>query len=134
MRSRWADLAEFRESDFEYEPGTLVMFGGDKEITLSDGRHVHAIVTTKPGLVLNGGSDSEKDSTKIMIGIALTGTVPVKIAGKVKKFDRLVASRECAGCARRRRWYEFWRRPIGIALEDSEPFCETVKCVTRMEF
>mgnify|MGYP003295461789 CR=1 FL=1 len=55
MRSRWADLAEYKESDQAYEPGTLVMFGGAKEITLSNGVETHAIVTTKPGLVLNGG-------------------------------------------------------------------------------
>ena len=51
MRSRWADLAEFKEADKEYEPGTLVMFGGEKEITLSRNGVANAIVTTKPGLM-----------------------------------------------------------------------------------
>ena len=58
MRSRWADLAEYRESDRQYEPGTLVMFGGDKEITLSRNGVANAVVTTKPGLVLNGDEPS----------------------------------------------------------------------------
>ena len=55
MRSRWTgDIAEMYESDSIYDPGTLVMFGGDKEITRSDGKVCHAIVTEKPGVILNG--------------------------------------------------------------------------------
>lgn len=129
MRARWADLAEFKEADREYEPGTLVMFGGEKEITLSRNGVANAIVTTKPGLVLNG----ENIPGKTMVGIALTGTVPVRIVGKVKKFDRLVADKQYPGYARKRRWYEFWRRPIAIALE-SYPAGGIINCITKMEF
>ena len=89
----------------------------------------NAIVTTKPGLVLNG----ENIPGKIMVGIALTGTVPVRIVGKVKKFDRLVADKQYPGYARKRRWYEFWRRPIAIALE-SYPAGGIINCITKMEF
>jgi hypothetical protein len=42
------------ESDSTYEPGTLMMFGGEKEITRSDGKICNAIVTEKPGIILNG--------------------------------------------------------------------------------
>ncbi len=129
MRSRWADLAEFRESDREYEPGTLVMFGGEKEITLSRNGVANAIVTTKPGLVLNG----DNNPGKTMVGIALTGTVPVRIFGKVKKFDRLVASSKHPGYARKRKWYEFWRKPIAIALDNCS-IGGMVNCITKMEF
>lgn len=131
MRSRWADLAEFRESDREYEPGTLVMFGGEKEITLSRNGVANAIVTTKPGLILNG---DEPSKNCIMVGIALTGTIPVKIVGTVKKFDRLVASRQYPGYARTKKWYEFWKKPIAVALEDSGAFGDFVNCITKMEF
>ena len=55
MRARWSgDLAEMYESDSAYEPGTLVMFGGEKEITCSDGKICNAIVTENPGVILNG--------------------------------------------------------------------------------
>ena len=32
-RAKWGDLAEYYSSDAEYEPGTLVKFGGEKEVT-----------------------------------------------------------------------------------------------------
>lgn len=125
MRSRWADLAEFKEADKQYEPGTLVMFGGEKEITLARNGKANAIVTSKPGLVLNG----DNYPGKIMVGIALTGTVPVRIVGRVKKFDRLVADPKYPGYARARKWYEFWKKPIAIAME-SWPAGGVVQCVT----
>ena len=128
MRTRWADLAEFKESDKNYEPGTLVMFGGEKEITLSDGRTCHAIVTTNPGLVLNG----DKQEGKTMVGIALVGTVPVNIVGKVRKFDKLVPSRKHPGYAKRKGLLDIFKRPIGIAVSDGRG--GKVNCVTRMEF
>lgn len=129
MRSRWADLAEFKEADKQYQPGTLVMFGGEKEITLSDGHTCHAIVTTKPGLVLNG----EAQEGKTMVGIALVGTVPVNVCeSDIKKFDKLVPSTKFKGYARRRRWYDFFKRTIGIALSDSDG--GQVQCMTKMEF
>ena len=128
LRSRWADLCERYASDREYEPGTLVMFGGEKDITISDGKVCNAIVTTKPGLILNG-DDKAGD---IMVGIALCGTVPVSVVGPVRRFDKLVASYDVPGKARRRRWYDFFKKTIGIALEDSRD--DKVRCVTKMEF
>ena len=130
LRSRWADLAEIREADAEYPAGTLVMFGGVKEVTVSDGRTCHAIVTTNPGLVLNSdGIASDKGGH--MVGLALVGTVPVNVVGKVRKFDKIVPSKRFPGYARSRRWHEFFRKPIGIALSDSKG--GQVNCMTRME-
>lgn len=130
LRARWADLAEFKEADRDYDPGTLVMFGGEKEITLSRKGKCNAIVTTKPGLVLNG----DNYPGKIMVGIALTGTVPIKVVGGVRKFDRLVASSKYPGYARKKKWWEFWKKPIAIALENGAPFGDFVNCITKMEF
>lgn len=106
------------------------MFGGEKEITLSRGGVANAVVTTNPGLILNG---DEPSRDCIMVGIALIGTVPVKIVGKVRKFDKLVASSRYPGYARTKKWYEFWRKPIAIALENVEPFGDFVNCMTKME-
>lgn len=129
MRARWSgDLAEMYESDSIYEPGTLVMFGGEKEITCSDGKVCNAIVTEKPGVILNG----QEQPGKNMVGIALTGMVPVLVVEQIKKFDKLIPSRKFPGYARRRRWYDWFKKPIGIALEDSHD--GRVKCVTRLNF
>ena len=128
MRARWADLCEYREADDEYEPGTLVMFGGEKEVTRSNGSVCHAVVTTRPGVVLNA---PDADTGKKMVGLALVGSVPVNVVGVVRKFDKLVPSKECPGCARRKGMFDFFKRTIGIALEDSHD--GKVNCMTKME-
>ena len=79
----WADIAEIYESDEDYSPGTLVKFGGEKEITVAS-HHANAVVTSKPGVLLNDNS--------VGLGITLTGRVPVKVIGPVKKFDKIVLS------------------------------------------
>ena len=79
----WADIAEIYESDEDYSPGTLVKFGGEKEITIAS-HHANAVVTSKPGVLLNDNS--------VGLGITLTGRVPVKVIGPVKKFDKIVLS------------------------------------------
>ena len=52
MSARWADLAELYESDNIYQPGTLIMFGGEKEITIATDE-VNAVITTKPAFIMN---------------------------------------------------------------------------------
>ena len=105
------------------------MFGGEKEVTISNGRTVNGIVTTKPGFVLNGDATNSND---ISVGIALVGRVPVNVVGKVYKFDNLVPSRKFNGCARRKHWYEFFRKSIGVALSDAND--GKVECVTKLTF
>lgn len=89
-RANYADLAEKYISDIKYEPGTVVIFGGNNEITISsefNDRRVAGVVSTNPGYVMN---DSLKGDT--IIELALTGRVPCKVVGKVKKGDLMVTS------------------------------------------
>lgn len=70
----WSDLGERYLADAEYEPGTLVKFGGEKEITIAD-NEVNAIVSTKAF-----------DLNACLVGgtvIALCGRVPTKVKGKI---------------------------------------------------
>lgn len=97
LRAKWADLAEMYQSDADYPPGTLVRFGGSAEITVADGE-ANAVVTDKPGLILNG--DGERDG--IYKGIALVGRTPVMARGPVERFDRLTASKTEPGVAVKR--------------------------------
>lgn len=89
FQATYADLAEFYEGDQEYEPGTVLVFGGDKEVTtttlINDTRSA-GVVTTDPAYVMN------KDQTGIKVCIALAGRVPCKVVGRVKKGDMLTTS------------------------------------------
>ena len=88
--SYYADLAENYTSDADYEPGTVLVFGGDEEVTVcsSKGDHrVAGVVTTNPAHLMNSELVSDHVS-----GIALQGRVPCKVIGTVKKGDMLVTS------------------------------------------
>ena len=82
----YADLAEKYLADEEYEVGTVIMVGGDKEVTAATvGSRPIGVVSENPAYMMN--SD--------LVGgtyIALKGRVPVKVVGAVEKGDRLIAS------------------------------------------
>ena len=87
-----ADLAEKYLADKEYDVGTVVIVGGQAEVTASVwvGQRAVGVVSGAPGLMMN--QDLEGGTY-----IALKGRVPVKVTGQVRKGDRLVAAPD--GCA-----------------------------------
>lgn len=90
--ARYADLAEKYLADQEYSPGTVVMIGGEKEVTATTevGDCAIGVVSTNPAFMMN----------KDLVGgtyIALKGRVPVKVIGAVVKGQRLIAAQ--GGCA-----------------------------------
>ena len=88
-QAQYADLAEKYEADAEYEPGTVVVFGGEKEITSCKDQGSHAVVgviSTDPAYMMNSEAEGQY--------VALTGRVPCKVTGPVAKGDLLVASSE----------------------------------------
>jgi hypothetical protein len=89
--ARYADLAEKYLADQEYETGTVVMVGGEAEVTAcSAGNRAIGVVSANPAYMMN----SELEGGTY---IALKGRVPVKVIGSVKKGDRLTAGDN--GCA-----------------------------------
>ena len=121
----WSDLGEKYLGDCDLEPGTLVQFGGDKEITVAKDE-VNAIVSTR---AFDLNHDLEGGTV-----IALCGRVPTKVIGKVKKFDDIVLSK-IPGVGRSKKWYDFFRKSIGKALEDNDnENIKLVECVTRFVF
>lgn len=95
LSATYADLAEFYEGDAEYEPGTVIVFGGDKEVTTSstvNDTRLAGVVTTNPAYILN----SQQHGLKTCI--ALIGRTPCKVIGRVKKGDLLTTSNS-PGCA-----------------------------------
>ena len=88
--SYYADLAENYLGDADYEPGTVLVFGGDAEVTVTNKKGDHrvaGVVTTNPAHLMNGNLQGEN-----VVGIALQGRVPCKVLGAVKKGDILVTS------------------------------------------
>ena len=83
------DLAEYYEGDAEYEPGTVLVFGGDKEVTTTDmmnDTRVAGVVSTDAAYMMYGACPGLKNL------IALAGRVPCKVVGRVKKGDLLTTS------------------------------------------
>jgi hypothetical protein len=86
----YADLAEMYTSDAAYEPGTVVVFGGSQEVTISttdSSRRVAGVVSTNPAHVMNSGLQGEHT-----IAVALTGRVPTSVIGTVTKGDMMVSA------------------------------------------
>jgi hypothetical protein len=86
-RAQYADLAEKYDADAIYEPGTVVVFGGEKEITVTDlpeDARVAGVISTNPAYLMNSESDG--------LAVALRGKVPCKVVGPVQKGDILVSS------------------------------------------
>ena len=89
--AQYADLAERYASDEVLEPGTVVCFGGEKEVTAcaeADHHSVAGVVSTNPAHLMN----SEAGDNDTHPAIALAGRVPVKVVGPVVKGDLLVSS------------------------------------------
>lgn len=82
----YADLAEKYLADDDYEVGTVVMIGGENEITAAvTGYQALGVVSANPAYLMNIALENGTP-------IALKGRVPVKVTGDVKKGDRLIAS------------------------------------------
>ena len=115
LQSTYADLAEHYEGDQEYEPGTVLIFGGDKEVTttttMNDTRSA-GVVTTNPAYIMN------QEQKGIKVCIALAGRVPCKVIGRVKKGDMITTS-ATAGYAVRATEPKLGA-VIGKALEDKD--------------
>lgn len=114
-RAQWGDLAEIYACDPEEVliPGTVVRFGGKYEITKvkPNSRTFFGVISTKPGIVLN---KKEKEGEKV----ALVGRVPVRVVGKINKFDKITTSKY-AGIAKRKTWLDtlLLKPTIGISLK-----------------
>ena len=91
LQATYADIAERYEADDIYEPGTVLVIGGEKEVTISTKEcqlAIAGIVSTNPAYMMN--SDAGNDETHPYI--ALKGRVPCKVIGDIKKGDLLTTS------------------------------------------
>ena len=88
--AQYADLAELYVADATYTPGTVLDFGGAKEVTLSSvasSARVAGVVSTNPAHLMN--SMIQDDTT---VPVALQGRVPASVTGTVRKGDMMVSA------------------------------------------
>ena len=86
-QAQYADLAERYVADAEYDVGTVLVFGGKQEVTVTTqfaDHRVAGVVSGQPAYLMNAVAPG--------IAIALRGRVPVKVIGPVHKGDLLVTS------------------------------------------
>ena len=88
LQATYADLAEYYEGDQIYEAGTVLEFGGEKEVTLAKEEtfKLAGVVSTNPAYVMNSECPGHA------IAIALQGRCPVKVKGPVSKGDMMVSA------------------------------------------
>ena len=87
----YADLAERYEADAVYDEGTVLIIGGEKEVTVTTqfaDTRVAGVVSKNPAYLMN--KDAGNDETHP--AIALKGRVPCKVQGCIKKGDIIVTS------------------------------------------
>ena len=90
VNANYADLAEKYLADAAYAPGTVLMFGGDKEVTQCAHdmcTRVAGVVSTTPAYLMNSGLEGEHT-----VELALTGRVPTKVRGPIQKGDLMVSA------------------------------------------
>ncbi len=112
--AQYADLAELYLADAEYPIGTVVMIGGEAEVTACQfGHRAIGAVSANPSYLMNSGLEG---GTKV----ALKGRVPVRILGAVKKGQNLIAGQN--GCATAAVYHS--SEVFGIALASSDDIGE----------
>lgn len=87
----YADLAERYAADEIYDPGTVVVIGGKKEITVTHIRadiSVAGVISKNPAFMMNKDAGSNETHPYV----ALRGRIPCKVLGPVKKGNLLVTS------------------------------------------
>lgn len=131
VHAKYADLAERFEADQPYTPGTIVGLGGVKEITVVTeelSEEVFGVISTKAAYLMNSGAGS--DSTHPPV--AVQGRVPVKVIGRIRKGDRLVAAGNGLARAGAKNELTPWN-VFGRSLEDKNTDGEgTVEAIVKL--
>ena len=86
--ANYADLAENYLTDIVYPVGTIVMIGGEKEVTIATMHYpdrIIGVISDKPAYLMN----SELENSQ---AVALKGRVPIRIIGTCIKGDLLTIS------------------------------------------
>lgn len=94
--AQYADVAEQYLADADYPVGTVLIVGGDNEVTQSNmvgQTSIAGTVSENPGVLMNRGLEGEH-----VVAVALLGRVPCRVIGPINKGDLLMSS-EISGVA-----------------------------------
>ncbi len=88
--ARYADLAENYVADANYDPGTVLIIGGEHEVSTTEEAGSYkavGVVSTDPAHLMNADCEGEH-----VVAVALRGRIPCKVLGNVNKGDVLITS------------------------------------------
>jgi hypothetical protein len=88
--AQYADVAERYLADADYEPGTVLHFGGDYEVSQCNAdacTRVAGVVSTNPAYIMNDSLVGDH-----VVELALLGRVPCKVEGAVQRGDMMVSA------------------------------------------
>jgi len=91
INANYADVAERFAADEELTAGTVVELGGSEEITqVTDdlSENVFGVISTRAAYLMNSNAGTNVTHPPV----AMTGRVPVRTIGQVRKGDRLVSA------------------------------------------
>jgi len=95
--AQYADLAEIYVADTTYQPGTVLIFGGQNEVTMSltpGDTRIAGVVSTQPAYIMNSACSDDHRTE-----VALMGKVPTRVTGPVRKGDMMVSAGDGRACA-----------------------------------
>lgn len=107
--AKYADLAERYTADSNYQSGTVLVFGGNEEVTESTQRldkRIAGIVSTDPAYLMNSALENS-------VAVGLQGRVPCKVIGEIRKGDLMVSS---ATPGHAEAWLEDSNPPTGCVI------------------
>ena len=119
-QAQYADLAEVYESDGNYQVGTVVIFGGSKEVTqstISNDTRVAGVISENPAYLMNADQEGQI--------VALVGKVKCRVYGIVSKGDLLTTAGDKPGCAKKA-MSPVLGSIVGKAMETKEDVKESV--------
>jgi hypothetical protein len=121
-QAKYADLAEIYATDSDYQPGTVMVVGGNAEVTASYSQgldNVIGVISANPAYLMN--------SHYVGQAVALKGRVPVMVIGPVMKGQRLRTS-DTLGCAEVSRGHGSYTFAIALFTND-DPGIKLVECI-----
>lgn len=124
--AQYADLSEKFLADARYDVGTVLMIGGNAEVTAAtkDSRAIVGTVSENPGFIMNDTLEGDN-----VVAIAYIGRVPCRVEGPINKGDLLVVGNNAGVAISSISTDNLLGKVVGKALESSDGTKELIEIV-----